>query len=245
MGNPDKLIEKIKKEKIRPKPKWIFSLHNSILWLTYFIFVLVGAISFSVILFAVQQTDFELLSHMGHSKLELLLSILPFIWLILLIVFILGSLYAIYYSQRGYKFTFSKLIAINVGLSILIGTVFFIGGGASWFENAFALRTGFYQSIQKKKEKIWQNPDKGNLAGIIDKVEDGKLEFKDFNNNKWIINIDSAFVANAVFLEKGEIIKITGHKIDDATFIAKEIYPWGGKEMKKKMRKRRNNKNFK
>ncbi|HEB62453.1 MAG TPA: hypothetical protein ENI82_04790 [Bacteroidetes bacterium] len=243
MGNPDKLIETIKKEKIKPKPKWVFNLNNSLLWLMYFLFVLVGAISFSVILFAIQQTDFELLSHMGHSKLELFLSILPFIWLVLLIVFILGSLYAIYYSQRGYKFTFSRLIAINVGLSVLIGTMFFIGGGASWFENAFAIRTGFYESIQKKKEKVWQNPDKGNLAGVIYDVKDGILEFNDFENKKWIINIDSTFIANPVLLEKGEKIKITGIKIDDTTFKAKEIYPWGGREMQKKMRKRRNKNN--
>ncbi len=243
MGNPDKLIETIKKEKIKPKPKWVFNLNNFLLWLMYFLFVLVGAISFSVILFAIQQTDFELLSHMGHSKLELFLSILPFIWLVLLIVFILGSLYAIYYSQRGYKFTFSRLIAINVGLSVLIGTMFFIGGGASWFENAFAIRTGFYESIQKKKEKVWQNPDKGNLAGVIYDVKDGILEFYDFENKKWIINIDSTFIANPILLEKGEKIKITGIKIDDATFKAKEIYPWGGREMQKKMRKRRNKNN--
>ncbi len=243
MGNPDKLIETIKKEKIKPKPKWVFNLNNFLLWLMYFLFVLVGAISFSVILFAIQQTDFELLSHIGHSRIELFLSILPFIWLVLLIVFILGSLYAIYYSQRGYKFTFSRLIAINVGLSVLIGTIFFIGGGASWFENAFAIRTGFYESIQKKKEKIWQNPDKGNLAGVIYDVKDGILEFNDFENKKWIINIDSTFIANPVLLEKGEKIKITGVKIDDETFKAKEIYPWGGREMQKKMRKRRNKNN--
>ena len=244
MGNPDKLIETIKKEKIKPSPKWVFNLKNFLLWLMYFIFVLIGAISFSVILFAIQQTDFELLSHIGHSKLELFLSILPFIWLVLLIVFILGSLYAIYNSQRGYKFTFSKLIAINAGISMLIGTIFFVGGGAAWFENAFSIRTGFYESIQKKKEKIWQNPDKGNLAGVIYNVKDRILEFNDFENKKWIITIDSTFVSNAVLLEKGEKIKITGVKIDDTTFKAKEIYPWGGRELRKKMKKRRNkNKN--
>ncbi len=240
MGNPDKIIETIKKNKIKPKPKWLFNLSNISVWVIYFLFVLIGAISFSIILFAIQQTDFELLSHIGHSKLELFLSILPFFWLVLLIIFIFGSLYAIYYSQKGYKFTFSKLIAINVGLSIIIGTAFFIGGGAAWFENAFAIRTGFYESIQKRKEKIWQNPDKGNLAGVIYKVKNEILEFNDFDKNKWTIYIDSAFVANAVSLEKGEKIKITGFKIDDKTFKAKEIYPWGGKEMRKKMRKRRN-----
>ena len=236
MNNKDKIIEIIKNQNIKPKPKWYFAFKNISVWLFYIFFMLIGAISFSVILFSIQQTDFELLSHLGHSKLELFLSVLPFIWLILLIIFILGSLFAIYNSKRGYKFTFSKLIAINVGLSIIFGTIFFVGGGAAWFENAFAIRTGFYESIQKRKQKIWQNPQKGNLAGIINKVENNGLEIIDFENKKWIINIDSTFIANPVLLEKDEKIKIIGSKINDSVFKAKEIYPWGGKEMRNKRR---------
>ncbi len=240
MENNNQIVDIIKKQNIKPKPKWYFDLKNISIWVLYLIFMLIGAISFAIILFAIQQTDFELLSHFGHSKLELFLSTLPFIWIVLLIIFILGSLYAIYYSQRGYKFTFSKLIAINVGLSVLIGTMFFIGGGAAWFENAFAIRTGFYESIQKKKERIWQNPDKGNLAGVIEELKDGELILIDFNNKKWTISTDSTFIANAVILEKGEKIKLTGLRTNESSFKAKEIYPWGGKEMQKKMRQRRN-----
>jgi len=238
MDNPDKLIQKIKEEKITPKPKWYFALKNALIWSLYLLFILIGAISFSIVLFAVQQTDFELLSHIGHSKLEALLSILPIIWLISLIGFIAGSIYSIYNSKRGYKFTFNKIIALSVGLSIVIGTIFFISGGASWFEEAFALRVGFYESIQKKKEKIWQNPEKGNIAGTIIKVDDDKIELQDLDNNKWQIDLHDVFIPRAVFLEKGEKVKITGKKIDDNTFKAEGIYPWGGKNLRKKMQRK-------
>jgi len=243
MGNSDKLLEKIKADNIQPKPKWQFDVKNNMVWLFYFLFVLIGSISFSIILFAIQQTDFELLSHMGHSKLELFLSILPFIWLILLVVFILGSIYAIYNSKRGYKFTFSKMIAFNVGLSLLIGTVFFVGGGASWFEKSFALRAGFYESIQNKKEKIWQNPEKGNIAGTIQAIDGKEITFKDFDDKIWKVNIEDAFVPRAVFLEKGEKMKISGKVITSNTFNAEGLYPWGGKGLREKMRRRRENNN--
>ena len=238
MDNPDKLIERIKSNNIKPKPKWYFSAKNTLVWTLYFIFILIGAISFSIILFAIQQTDFELLSHIGHSKLEALLSILPYIWLISLLGFIAGSIYSIYHSKRGYKFAFTKITAFSVGLSMILGTIFFISGGASWFEEAFALRVGFYESIQKKKEKIWQNPAKGNIAGKITNVEDDKIEVLDLDNHKWTISLDGVFIPRAVFLEKGEKIKITGKKISDTEFKAEGIYPWGGKNLRKKMQRK-------
>ena len=238
MENPDKLIERIKSDNITPKPKWYFSLKNALVWSLYFIFILIGAISFSIILFAIQQTDFELLSHIGHSKLEALLSILPYIWLISLVGFIAGSIYSIYNSKRGYKFAFSKIIAFSVGLSMVAGTIFFISGGASWFEEAFALRVGFYESIQKKKERIWQNPAKGNIAGTIDRVEDNEIEMTDLDNHKWTIDLDGVFIPRAVFLEKGEKIKVSGKQISDTQFKADGIYPWGGKGLRKKMRRK-------
>lgn len=239
MTNVNKILEKIKEKDIKPKPKWQFSLKSILIWAIYFGFVIVGSVSFSIILFAIQQTDFVLLSHIGHSKLELLLAILPFIWIILLVVFLLGSIYAIYNSNKGYKFTFSKLIGFNVGLSILLGTLFFIGGGAQWFENAFAIESGFYNSIQNRKEKIWQNPEKGNLAGTIIKIDDKIIELKDFAGNKWKINIDTAFIPNSVFLEVDEKIKLIGEKISKNSFSAKDIFPWGGKGTRNKMRNRR------
>ncbi len=241
MSDINRFLDKIKREDIKPKPKWQFTTKNILVWLLYFCFVIIGSISFSVILFAIQQTDFVLLSHFGHSKLELLLSVLPFLWIVLLVVFILGSIFAIYNSKRGYKFTFSKLVGFNVGLSILLGTMFFIAGGAGWFENAFALRAGFYESIQNRKEKIWQNPEKGNIAGIITKVFDNYIEIKDFDDNIWQIGIDSAFIPPSVFLELGEKVKVEGVKVTENEFSAKDIMPWGGKGMRKKIREKMKN----
>ena len=239
MGNLNKFIEKIKREDIKPKPKWQFNLKSILIWLVYFGFVLVGSASFSVILFAIQQTDFTLLSHTGHSNLELFLSILPFIWIIFLVVFILGSIYAIYNSNKGYKFTFSKLIGFNVGLSILLGSLFFIGGGAGWLENTFAINSSFYKSIQNRKEKVWQNPEKGNIAGTILKVDDTTIELKDFVGNIWQIDIDTAFIPPSVFLEEGEMVKVVGKKVSKNIFNAKDVFPWGGKGLRNKMRNRK------
>lgn len=72
------IIDRIKEGKVKQKPKWHFTAINILNWLIYIICILIGAASFSVILFSIHQTDFNLISHMSHSRLELFLGLLPF-----------------------------------------------------------------------------------------------------------------------------------------------------------------------
>ena len=234
MNSSDKIIDKIREENIKPAPKWHFKSLNWALYCLYCLFLIVGAVSFSIILFSIQQADFLLLEHLGHSKLEFFLVIFPFIWLITLIILLFGSFYAIYNSKKGYKFSFSKLMLFNMGFSILIGTLFFIAGGSSWFENTFSSGSGLFASIEVKKQKLWLKPDEGSLAGEIDSLNNTILFLEDFKKNIWIVSYDSSFIAPAITLEKEEKIKIIGKRTGRNTFTAERIMPWGGRGMREK-----------
>lgn len=243
MNSFDKIIDKIREENITPAPKWHFTSRNIGLYCLYCLFLIIGAISFSIILYSIQQADFLLLEHFAHSKIELFLVIFPFIWLITLIILLIGSVYAIYNSQKGYKFSFSKLIVINVGFSIMFGTLFFIAGGSVWFDNSFASGTGFYESIEIRKQKLWLSPDEGNIAGKIKWVSDSTFSIEDFKENIWIITFDTAFIAPSVALEKEAKIKLIGKRTGENTFSAGRIMPWGGRGMQEKRHQQRGKKN--
>ena len=131
-------------------------------------------------------------------------------------------------SKKGYKFSYSKIVVFSSSFSILIGTLFFIGGGAQWLEHAFSVRVGIYESVQEKKVKMWTKPEGGYLSGTIVKVYEESLELNDFNNQSWLIDIGQANVSQAVFLEEKEIIKIIGEIISNQNFRADDIKPWGG-----------------
>ncbi|MGE5356202.1 MAG: hypothetical protein ACM3PT_08180 [Deltaproteobacteria bacterium] len=238
MSNSDKLINTIIQEKINPIPKWKFQLRNAILILLWFIFIITGAISFSIILFSVQQSDFVLLDHARHSVSEMIMVIVPIAWFSFLIIFIMGSLYAVYYSKKGYKFTFSKLMGLNLGLSLVTGILFFLLGGSVFFEKTFSTESGLFQSLEIKKQKMWNDPDRGSLSGIISKADDKTVILKDFKNKIWTVKIDSAIFSPVVEIEKGEKIKILGTKKDSVNFNAQRVMPWGGREMRGKRHKR-------
>lgn len=228
MKNSDTLIEMMKEQNLRPIPKWLFTLKKVMIWLVISASVILGGLAFSVILFSVQQLDFNLVNHMAHTRIEFLLGVLPFLWIVLLITFLILAMISIKNSSKGYKFSLGSLFGINTALSILLGTLFFIGGGARWLENTFAVNVSAYESIKEKKEKMWSMPEQGYLSGTIVKITDNTIFLTDFNGKNWNIDYKNANVPDVVKLENGESLKLIGKLKTPSHFVAEEIRPWGG-----------------
>jgi hypothetical protein len=228
MDNSSKLIEKIKQENIKPLPRWLFRLKNMAALSVFVLAVILGAIAFSVVLFAIQQIDFNLVVHMRHSWFEMLLGLLPFFWIISLIISLIAAIVGIKNSKKGYKFSSLKLVGFSAALSILAGTLFFMGGGAKWLEHAFSTNVSLYESIQEKKAKLWMMPEEGYLSGTILSINDSIFILKDFNDEEWKIEYNDIDMAPVVNFVEGEKIKIMGEMKSAHEFKAKKIRPWGG-----------------
>jgi len=228
MNTFDKISKQIKDEDIKQTPKWYFFFKNARIWAGFLISVIIGAMAFSVILFSVQQADFVLLNHAEHSKFESILVFLPFFWIVILIIFSIFAFYSIRSSKKAYKYSLMSLIRLSTFLSILIGTLFFISGGAQKLEQSFANKIEAYNSLQEKKLQIWLNPTEGLLAGEIIKTVSDTIYLKDFSKKEWKIVFKDVYIPPILELERGEEIKLVGVLKSDTTFIAKEIRPWRG-----------------
>ncbi|MCB0572208.1 MAG: hypothetical protein KDC66_20720 [Phaeodactylibacter sp.] len=232
MKPSDKLIQMIREQQIRPVPRWRFTLKNLLLWAAFAVAALLGALAFSVVLFAIQQTDFQVISHLSHSRLELFLGLLPFFWIALLIVFLLVAIYSIQHSPKGYKLTLARLVGYSAALSILLGALFFIAGGAQRLEQAFAVNVSLYESVQEKKARLWSMPEEGYLSGEIQQTSIGSFELEDFEGKTWTVGYEGAFIPPVVLLERGEKVKLLGKMDGPGRFEASEVRPWGGMERK-------------
>ena len=240
MDNSKKIIEKIKAENIQPIPRWKFVLKNVSVWTAFGIAVLLGALAFSVVLFSIQQSEFDLLSHMSHSRLEFFLGLLPFFWIISLVAFLVLAIFSIQRSKKGYKFTSSRLVGISTALSILLGALFFIAGGAERLENAFAVNVELYESIQEKKVQIWMNPEDGFLSGTISETASDYFILEDFDGKTWEVRYQGAFIPPSVLVEAGEKVKLVGEITEKKTFQAEEVRPWGGQGTRLRGRRNQN-----
>jgi cytochrome c-type biogenesis protein CcmE len=228
MENSEKLISKMKNQNLKPIPKWRFTIKGMGIGFTILVSVILGGLAFSIILFSIQQLGFDLVTHMSHSKIEFLLGLLPFLWIVLLIVFLILGVISIKNSRKGYKFSPSRLIIINAAFSVLFGTLFFIGGGAQWLENIFAVKIELYESVNEKKINMWSMPEEGYLSGTIQSVNEKSLILVDFNKKKWTVDYQQSFIPPSVLLEDGEVIKLKGKMKAPDYFRADEVRPWGG-----------------
>ena len=241
MSNFDKILEQIENQNIEPTPKWYFQLKAIWILALFLLSVIIGSISFSIILYSIQQTDFVLIEHLKHSKLETFLVLLPYFWLITLLIFSILAFFSFKNFKKAYKYSFTSILTASIFISILVGTLLFISGGAQLLENKFATKVQIYKSVEEKKLQHWMNPTDGFLSGTITDAKQDTIYLMDFNQKKWTILYHDVFIPPVIDLTEGENIKIVGNQLDDKTFEAMEIRPWRSFGSKKMLKKGKNN----
>lgn len=225
MKNSQKLLEKIQSEKIPQRSRRLFILKNIFFWTLFAFSIIIGGLSFSVILFAFSQTDFDLLSQIADSRIELFLGLLPFFWILSCVAFLLISIFGIRHTKTGYRYSPLLVFSSSIVLSIVLGTILFFSGGAERMERIFSETVPVYKSLEERKISRWSRPEDGFLSGIIIK-KDETIIIEDWNGKKWEVDFKNAIIKGRISLEKNEKIKMIGEISNDNIFIATQIGPW-------------------
>ncbi len=226
-------IEKIKKQGITPEPRWKYLIKKYGMWLLFAIVLILGAISFSVVFDNCNSLDWDLYRFTRQSRFIFFLSILPYFWIILIVIFLAAAFFEIRRTETGYRYSWTTISLIIVGSIAIFGlfTSFFGFGGR--LNSKLTREVPFYgRHMVVTKESQWMQPSKGFLAGKIILVSEGGLEIKDLNGSNWNIDIDEkTSVKPSVNISQEEMIKIIGTKTGENNFKADEIRPWEGKRM--------------
>ncbi|QQS58863.1 hypothetical protein IPN35_04665 [Candidatus Peregrinibacteria bacterium] len=230
-----KITAQIKKRHIRQWPRLYFVLKNTAFWLLFSLSVLVGAIAFSVILYALIEADFEVLRYASSSAVGFFLATLPLYWMFFFGLFLLIALFGFRKTKKGYRIPLVWLLFGNITLSILFGFVFFRLIGAEIIEATLARAMPFYTRIEHQRRDAWSHPREGFLAGVVTRHSPEKhiLIVNDFSTQDWEVSIDDVeFVHPLVMalIEENEItgrqIKVLGNPTGENTFHARSLLPW-------------------
>lgn len=227
----DKVLEKIKEEKIEPKPRWQFLLKDCFVWIAFAISVVIGAIAFCVILDAFTDNDWDVYKYAIENPLERIMISLPFIWIVVLILFLGLAYYNYKNTKSGYRHEAYVIFGLSIATGIIFGAVFHFGFGmGEKAEDFLAENLPFYNKINShcSNREVWLQPEKGLLAGEILSVSaPDNFDLEDFSGMSWKIekNEDVIIRGNSALYEKEEV-KIIGEKEKDYIFHAIEIRPW-------------------
>ncbi|MEZ4912237.1 MAG: hypothetical protein R2774_15420 [Saprospiraceae bacterium] len=228
MSNAQKILDKIKGDQIQPNPRWTYTYKEWLKWIAYIVFIGIGSMAFSVILFSISVNGFDLVQHFKHSVWESFLVLLPILWLSTLVFFLGASVISVMQTGRAYKYTLGKWLSLSIGLSLTLGTLFFVTGGAKWLEHTFETNIESYESLLEKKTAIWSQPNLGTLSGEVQDSIGDTIILKDWKGAVWTIHIKNTHIAPSVDLSIGNLIKINGNALGDTIFHAEKIRPWGG-----------------
>lgn len=216
-------LDQIKKTGMEPVSRTIFNLKRVTFWTLVVFSMLVGSISFAIILSILVNNDWELYNRFG---LNFILNTLPYYWLLCLVIF--AVLAEFYYRKTffGYRHTILSIIGFYITITIAMGGIFQLLGVGNHMEQYLFNNVRAYHNLRLNNAKFWVNPDDGLLVGEIIEVNNDRLRITDFSNRIWIINIPEFNEINTQQVQVGQIIKIIGDREDENVFSAEIIKPF-------------------
>lgn len=222
----EKLIAKIKNEKLSPKPRWKFLLKNYVVWTSGILALIIGALAVSVMIYLLKYNNFDIYYQTKRSFWEFIILTLPYFWLIFLGIFVFVVYYNFKHTENGYRYPSFLLIGVSVTASILLGTIFFTFGIGGKLDDILGRRAPFYDRVFNRHIDFWSQPAEGRLSGMI-VLQNGPTKFLLVNRDRegWIIETVNAKSRSGEKIVVGQPINLLGEKIGDNIFMVDEILP--------------------
>ncbi len=223
----NKILDIIKEKDISPKPKWQFVAKDYLVWFLGIISVLIGGVAFSVIIFVLANADWQSYRFLSGSLLEHIIKVAPLYWILFLAIFILVSDYNFKKTKDGYKYSVPKVVGVIVFISFCLGLFFYEIGLAHITDYALGDRLPGFHRFVDIKQKMWNVPDKGLLAGTI--VPSEKSDFlilKDFDGNEWKVGVANLNQDHFDVLDNFDTVVFSGSFVEDGYFEACSVKPW-------------------
>jgi heme/copper-type cytochrome/quinol oxidase subunit 2 len=223
----EEILEKIKKDRIKPKSKWQFALKDYVVWLVFVISIVFGSLSFSTILHFWEMSDWDAYYRVNDNFLAFIALTMPYFWLVCFLLFIFISYFYLKHTRSGYKYEFIKVVALNLALSLVFGCILYSFGAGRQIDEEFARRSPFYNDLRTRQAYVWLNPERGVIIGkIMDIKSNGDIfELDDPQQIVWTVDASNANYPQGFIIQRGFMIKVFGKKGDNNFFSADEIRP--------------------
>lgn len=219
----NQVLEKIKD--IKPKPRWQFLLRDYSVWILGAVSLILGSLSFSVVLFMLVNNDWDIYAQLSNSFVKFLFTTLPYFWLVFLILFLLVAYYNFKNTKKGYKFPFYKISLLSIFSSMFIGMLLYNFGVAQVIEDSFNSRVPYYQDFFNTRKKIWAQTEKGFLAGFVTSLDGNKIIVQGIDGQVWELSKSADFRCPPMVLQLGDRLRLIGKETDEGVFEVECILP--------------------
>ncbi len=219
----ENILKTIAETRVKPEPKWKFLVRN---WSTLILFglsLLIGALSFAVMLDIIVRHDWDIYFYLHKTFLQYTLLSLPYVWMLLLALFAGVAYYDFIHIRGWYRHRVYLVVLASIFLSVGCGIVFFLAGFGKIIDRALTKNIPAYGLVKVNKEELWNHPDDGLLGGeIIEVKNENEFVLEDATGKQWDIQ-DAEAKLNSIDINQGENIEIIGSRESADKFVAKKI----------------------
>ncbi|MBU2103817.1 hypothetical protein KKD95_02280 [Patescibacteria group bacterium] len=219
----DKVLERVEQLQLKPRSRQFFKLRNIGIWFLAALSVVVGGLAISSIIFRSVNAGAAL--RPGTPPLQEALLVMPFLWIILMVIFVYVAYREIRSTKRGYKYSLTALILGTLLASSVLGIVFYTAGAGFMLDRFAARHVPFHADLEGIQRERWQHPADGFLAGTVGAQTETGIRLMDSENQEWQVTFSDTIPEKRLQLTEGERVGLRGTLIDAQarTFLACDV----------------------
>ena len=221
-----KVLDKIKKENVKPIPKWHFLLEHGFLWLLLLVLIIAGAIALGISIFELTDAEWGLRPLLGFGLFDFFLRVFPYFWVVIFLMVCVLAYYNFVSTPKGYKYPKYQIILFGVLIVIVTGAAVYYLGLAKKARNLIHDQAPLVERFMQNKDKFYNLPDKGLLVGEISEIDGNSIVVISPDRQPWQVNTQDVVLPEGKNLAEGQKVKIVGEKTSENQFTAKDIRPW-------------------
>lgn len=216
-----KIIEKIKQEKIVPESKIFLNGKNYLFWIIWIFTLILGAIFFSFIILNLLDIHPSVIRELGLGKIFFILArTAPYLWIFLVLLAGASGLLAIKKTKRGYRYSVLFITSIGVLFISILGGVLHVAKINKHMGDKMFRGDPMSRDVAFPMEKRWRSPEEGFLGGEIIEIREEAFDLKEFNGKIWEVRYSDGTKIKIKKIEKNMDVAVIGEKIDDNKFNA-------------------------
>lgn len=244
------VLTRINSEHLTPTPRYRYVVREWGIWSLWGVSVLVGALALAVTVYDALSATYSLYEATHDNFWTFMVSVLPYIWLIVFIGMTLAAVWGLRATNRGYRYPTIVILGSSIVCSVAGGLLFHEMGFGYVLDTVLGrqLPPFMYMSMEKKELGNWQSPEQGRLIGMLlpsseinldgnssaatstveddTKGADNTLQFIDVEGQEWTITTSDLRARDQELLTSHSRVRVLGTSTSPTFFHICGVFPW-------------------